>query len=154
MPVDPAQDPDRAQRGTGREPGREPDHDMGAARGGGVGDVGLLGDPAEGSEPGAGRGDAPDDVSDQSLPGPQGGLVERDRMILALESRTFRYVGAKERAIREEIGISKVAYYVRLNSLLDDPAALRAAPAVVNRLRGRRTSEDGAAPSRGTGRVA
>lgn len=119
-----------------------------------MGGAALLGDPAAGSGSGVDHGDAPDDVSDQSLPGPQGGLVERDRMILALESRTFRYVGAKERAIREEIGISKVAYYVRLNSLLDDPAALRAAPSVVNRLRGRRTSEDGAAPSRDTGRVA
>ncbi|MBB5832316.1 DUF3263 domain-containing protein [Brachybacterium aquaticum] len=82
-------------------------------------------------------------MSDASLPGPQGGLSDRDRRILALESRAFRYVGAKERAIREEIGMSKVAYYVRLNALLDEPAALRAAPAVVNRLRGRRTSEDG-----------
>lgn len=81
--------------------------------------------------------------SEVALPGPQGALTERDRRILALEGRTFRYVGAKERAIREEIGLSKVAYYVRLNALLDEPAALRAAPAVVNRLRGRRTSEDG-----------
>lgn len=70
-------------------------------------------------------------------------LSARDRGILALEGRTFRYVGAKERAIREELGMSKVAYYVRLNALLDEPAALRAAPAVVNRLRGRRVSEDG-----------
>ena len=92
--------------------------------------------------------------SEVALPGPQGALTERDRRILALEGRTFRYVGAKERAIREEIGLSKVAYYVRLNALLDEPAALRAAPAVVNRLRARRTSEDGGAlprrrPSRG-----
>lgn len=120
----------------------------------GMAEAGPLEGPARGSELGVGRGDAPDDVSDQSLPGPQGGLAERDRMILALESRTFRYIGAKERAIREEIGISKVAYYVRLNSLLDDPAALRAAPSVVNRLRGRRTSEGGSAPTRDTGRVA
>ena len=65
--------------------------------------------------------------SEVALPGPQGALTERDRRILALEGRTFRYVGAKERAIREEIGLSKVAYYVRLNALLDEPAALRAA---------------------------
>ena len=84
-------------------------------------------------------------ASDVALPGPQGALSERDRRILALEGRTFRYVGAKERAIREEIGLSKVAYYVRLNALLDEPAALRAAPAVVNRLRARRTSEVGGA---------
>lgn len=92
--------------------------------------------------------------SEVALPGPQGALTERDRRILALEGRTFRYVGAKERAIREEIGLSKVAYYVRLNALLDEPAALRAAPAVVNRLRARRTSEDGGASLGGDHRVA
>lgn len=93
-------------------------------------------------------------ASGVALPGPQGALGERDRRILALEGRTFRYVGAKERAIREEIGLSKVAYYVRLNALLDEPAALRAAPAVVNRLRARRTSEDGGASLDGDHRVA
>ena len=92
--------------------------------------------------------------SEVALPGPQGALTERDRRILALEGRTFRYVGAKERAIREEIGLSKVAYYVRLNALLDEPAALRAAPVVVNRLRARRTSEDGGASLGGDHRVA
>lgn len=103
---------------------------------------------------GAGSVDTPATMSDTSLPGPQGALSERDRQILALESRTFRYVGAKERAIREEIGISKVAYYVRLNALLDEPAALRAAPSVVHRLRGRRTSEHGPASADGSGQVA
>lgn len=98
--------------------------------------------------------DTPAVMSDASLPGPQGGLSARDRRILALEGRTFRYVGAKERAIREEIGLSKVAYYVRLNALLDDPAALRAAPSVVNRLRDRRTSQDGPAEAGGDHRVA
>ncbi|GAA4529800.1 DUF3263 domain-containing protein [Brachybacterium paraconglomeratum] len=98
--------------------------------------------------------DTPAAMSDVSLPGPQGGLSDRDRRILALEGRTFRYVGAKERAIREQIGLSKVAYYVRLNALLDEPAALRAAPSVVHRLRGRRTSEDGAAGADDTHRVA
>lgn len=69
-------------------------------------------------------------------------LSDRDRRILELESRTFRFVGTKEKAIREQLAMSRTAYYVRLNSLLDDPAALRAAPALVNRLRGRRTSAD------------
>ena len=96
----------------------------------------------------------PSDADAASQPDPQDGLTERDRRILALEGRTFRYVGAKERAIREQIGLSKVAYYVRLNALLDDPAALRAAPAVVNRLRDRRTSQDGPAAADGTHRVA
>lgn len=94
------------------------------------------------------------EVPDPTPAPAQDGLSDRDRRILALEGRTFRYVGAKERAIREEIGLSKVAYYVRLNALLDDPAALRAAPSVVNRLRDRRTSQDGPAEADGDHRVA
>ena len=70
-------------------------------------------------------------------------LSDRDRRILALESRTFRYVGAKERRIREELGMTPLAYVVRLNALLDEPAALREAPALVHRLRARRTSATG-----------
>lgn len=99
-------------------------------------------------------GDAPDPVTGPAPSAPQDGLTERDRMILALESRTFRYVGAKERAIREEIGISKVAYYVRLNALLDEPDALRIAPAMINRLRDRRTSAQEPSDAPRTGRVA
>jgi hypothetical protein len=69
-----------------------------------------------------------------------GALTDQDRRILAIESRTFRYVGAKERRIREELGMTPTAYFVRLNALLDEPAALQEAPAVVNRLRARRVS--------------
>lgn len=67
-------------------------------------------------------------------------LSDTDRGILALEARTFRYVGAKERVIREQLGLTPTAYFVRLNALLDEPAALKAAPALVHRLRARRTS--------------
>ncbi|MDN6302732.1 MAG: DUF3263 domain-containing protein [Brachybacterium sp.] len=94
----------------------------------------------------AGAGSSPTGARDE--------LSDRDHRILALEGRTFRYVGAKERAIREEIGISKVAYFVRLNALLEEPAALRAAPSVVHRLRGRRTSDPGAPAADGDHRVA
>ncbi|MFC0675151.1 DUF3263 domain-containing protein [Brachybacterium hainanense] len=68
-------------------------------------------------------------------------LSERDRRILALEARTYRYVGAKERRIREELGMTPTAYFVRLNALLSDPAALAEAPALVNRLRSLRTRD-------------
>lgn len=80
-------------------------------------------------------------------------LSEQDRGILALEARTFRYVGVKERRIREELGMTPLAYMVRLNALLDEPAALREAPALVHRLRARRTSALGHEPGAG-GRVA
>lgn len=81
-------------------------------------------------------------------------LSDRDRKILELESHTFRFVGTKERAIREQLAMSRTAYYVRLNALLDDPAALRAAPALVNRLRDRRTSADEPTPAGRDHRVA
>ena len=80
-------------------------------------------------------------------------LSDRDRRILALESRTFRYVGAKERRIREELGMTPLAYMVRLNALLDEPAALREAPALVHRLRARRTSSTGEDRDGGSGEV-
>lgn len=67
-------------------------------------------------------------------------LTAQERAILAMEERTFRYVGAKERRIREELALTPTAYFVRLNALLDRPEALRAAPALVHRLRARRVS--------------
>lgn len=71
------------------------------------------------------------------------GLSDQDREVLAIEGRTFRHRGFKERVIRERTGLSPFAYFVHLNGLIDRPAALRHAPAVVNRLRARRTSARG-----------
>jgi hypothetical protein len=67
--------------------------------------------------------------------GPEGGLARRERDILALERRGFPGPGAKERAIREELGLSPVRYYQLLNALLDDTRALAHDPVTVNRLR-------------------
>ncbi|MGV9913956.1 DUF3263 domain-containing protein [Streptomyces tendae] len=64
-----------------------------------------------------------------------GELAERERRILALERRGFTGPGAKERAVREELGLAPVRYYQLLNALLDDPRALAADPVTVNRLR-------------------
>lgn len=123
-----------------------------AARDAGPDGVGP-GAAAVGRTPGSSAG-ADAAPGPEAAPAERDGLSERDRRILALEGRTFRYVGAKERAIREEIGLSKVAYYVRLNALLDEPAALRAAPALIHRLRGRRTSGGGPTGADGVHRVA
>ncbi|WP_399886287.1 DUF3263 domain-containing protein [Streptomyces sp. BBFR51] len=62
-------------------------------------------------------------------------LAPRERSILALERRGFSGPGAKERAIREELGLAPVRYYQLLNALLDDPRALASDPVTVNRLR-------------------
>ncbi|MFD9910326.1 DUF3263 domain-containing protein [Streptomyces sp. NPDC059063] len=64
-----------------------------------------------------------------------GGLSGRARAVLALERRSWRGPGAKERAIREELGLAPVRYYQILNALLDDERALAHDPVTVNRLR-------------------
>ncbi|MDX3227266.1 DUF3263 domain-containing protein [Streptomyces sp. ME19-01-6] len=68
-------------------------------------------------------------------PGEAAGLSERDRAVLAVERRGWPGPGAKERAIREQLGISPTRYYQLLNALLDDPRALAHDPVTVNRLR-------------------
>ncbi|MGP3754115.1 DUF3263 domain-containing protein [Streptomyces sp. IBSNAI001] len=62
-------------------------------------------------------------------------LSGQERAVLALERRSWAGPGAKERAVREELGISPVRYYQLLNALLDDRRALEADPVTVNRLR-------------------
>lgn len=62
-------------------------------------------------------------------------LGRREQAILALEHRGFPGPGAKERAIREELGLAPVRYYQLLNALLDDERALAHDPVTVNRLR-------------------
>ncbi|MBW5425719.1 DUF3263 domain-containing protein [Streptomyces sp. BG9H] len=66
---------------------------------------------------------------------PDHGLSARDRAVLALERRDWPGPGAKERAVREELGMVPVRYYQLLNALLDDPRALAHDPITVNRLR-------------------
>lgn len=63
------------------------------------------------------------------------GLTDRDRAVLSVERRSWPGPGAKERAIREQLGLSPTRYYQLLNALLDDPRALAHDPVTVNRLR-------------------
>jgi hypothetical protein len=72
-------------------------------------------------------------------PGPSG-LSARDRAVLAMERRGWPRPGAKERAIREELGLSPTRYYQLLDTLLDDERALAHDPVTVNRLRDRRAA--------------
>ncbi|MGW2207874.1 DUF3263 domain-containing protein [Streptomyces sp. NPDC001781] len=62
-------------------------------------------------------------------------LGSREKAILALERRGSPGPGAKERAIREQLGLAPVRYYQLLNALLDDERALAHDPVTVNRLR-------------------
>jgi hypothetical protein len=67
-------------------------------------------------------------------------LSEADRALLAFERQWYRHQGAKEQAVRDEFGITAIAYYQRLNALLDRPAALCEYPLLVKRLRRLRES--------------
>lgn len=62
-------------------------------------------------------------------------LSDIDARILAFEKRAPRSIGAKEEAIRAELGLSPVRYYQRLNLLIDVPAAMAAHPVLLGRLR-------------------
>ncbi|MFI1590887.1 DUF3263 domain-containing protein [Streptomyces halstedii] len=68
-------------------------------------------------------------------PGSEAALSDQERAVLAVERQSWPGPGAKERAIRERLGISPVRYYQLLNALLDDRRALAEDPVTVNRLR-------------------
>jgi hypothetical protein len=62
-------------------------------------------------------------------------LGARERAVLDFERRRWKHAGAKEQAIRDTFELSATGYYQILNALLDEPAALAYAPALVGRLR-------------------
>lgn len=80
----------------------------------------------------------PGDEQGLGGPGPaecSPGLTARDEAVLAVERRSWPGPGPKERAIREQLGISPTRYYQLLNALLDDPRALAHDPGTIHRLR-------------------
>lgn len=85
------------------------------------------------------------------MPATPGPLTEIDKTILAMERRRWRYAGAKEQAIRDEVDLSATAYYARLADLLDDPAALAHDPQTVRRLQRLRDARRAARPARREG---
>lgn len=76
--------------------------------------------------------------SDENQAGAQ--LTDTERSILALEKRRWKYPGAKEQAILAELNLGPIAYYQKLNVLIDDPRAIRIEPALTRRLREHRDS--------------
>ena len=61
-------------------------------------------------------------------------LDDASLAILTFETTAPRSVGAKEEAIRRELGMAPIRYYQRLNILLDNSEALAAEPQLVRRL--------------------
>jgi hypothetical protein len=62
-------------------------------------------------------------------------LTDRDRAILEFEVEWRRHAGAKEEAIRAELGISPARYYQLLGRLIDTTEAQEHDPMLVKRLR-------------------
>ena len=78
-------------------------------------------------------------------------LTELKRGILDFEKKSYKYSGAKEDAIHERFGLTTTQYYQILNGLIDQPAARRYAPYVVERLQQQRTARTaGAGGTRST----
>ncbi|WP_297851105.1 DUF3263 domain-containing protein [uncultured Corynebacterium sp.] len=57
-----------------------------------------------------------------------------DLAVLDFAGRAPRSLGAREDAIRAELGISPFRYYQKLNTLIDSPEALAERPQLVRRL--------------------
>lgn len=62
-------------------------------------------------------------------------LNDRDRAILDFEGEWRRHVGAKEEAIRADLGMSPARYYQLLARLIDTAEAQEHDPMLVKRLR-------------------
>jgi hypothetical protein len=62
-------------------------------------------------------------------------LTDAERALLDFAGRWYRYPGAQEQAMRDELGISATTYWQRVNALIDQPDALAYAPTTVKRLR-------------------
>lgn len=78
-------------------------------------------------------------------------LTDQDRAVLDFERTWWKYQGAKEQAIREQLGMSAIRYYQRLHALVDNPAALEHDGLTVGRLRRLRVSRQRARNPRRVG---
>jgi hypothetical protein len=61
------------------------------------------------------------------------GLSDSDREILDFARKPFGYAGNHESAVRDQFGVTRTAYFQRLNKLIDHPEATKYAPDVVKR---------------------
>ena len=76
------------------------------------------------------------------------GLSERDRAILDFEAAWSTHAGAKEEAIRADLGLAPARYYQLLGRLLDTAAAIEYDPMLVKRLRRLRAARERARAAR------
>lgn len=76
----------------------------------------------------------------QEVENQPGGLTPVERRILEVERRRFKHQGSKEKAIIAA-GFTPIAYYQRLNVMLDDERVRAAAPQIIDVLRARRDAD-------------
>jgi hypothetical protein len=58
-----------------------------------------------------------------------------DRKILELAGRQYRREGVREQAMSEQLGLTPTLFWLRVNRLIDDPAAMLEYPTLTARLR-------------------
>lgn len=80
-----------------------------------------------------------------------GALNDLECRILDFERQWWKYPGAKEQSIKELFDMTSTRYYQVLNTLIDEPAALRHDPMLVKRLRRMRSSRQKARTARRLG---
>lgn len=78
-------------------------------------------------------------------------LSDRDRAILDFEANWRRHAGAKEEAIRADLGLSPARYYQLLGRLIDTTEAQEHDPLLAGRLRRLRDSRTQMRVARGAG---
>lgn len=82
----------------------------------------------------------PEPQSQPEAQSQSGGLTPVERRILEVERRRFKHQGSKEKAIIAA-GFTPIAYYQRLNVMLDDERVRAAAPQIIDILRARRDAD-------------
>jgi len=61
-------------------------------------------------------------------------LTDLERAMIALEKRHWKYQGTKEKAIAA-LGLTPIAYYQKLNTMIDSQRVIAAEPILMHRLR-------------------
>lgn len=62
-------------------------------------------------------------------------MTDQQTAVLTFEERRYKWAGAKEAAIRDELGMSATRYHQVLNAAIDHPDAMAGWPVLVKRLR-------------------
>lgn len=76
-------------------------------------------------------------------------LTGIDKAIIDFAGRWYRYPGAQEQAMRDELGLSATSYWRKVNALIDRPEAAAYASATVHRLQRMRAEKMRARSARG-----